>query len=93
MRKLRGHITAEEALDLWHADEESSSKKDVLDPMKQKYRCMQCALSHKPFNKRPEDFGIYKSSDLMPKLFMDGMWTRCQECQDLQAGPPYFLMF
>ena len=48
--------------------------------MKQTYRCMQCCLEGRSCMKPPEDFGIYKESDLMTKLFMDGMWTRCQEC-------------
>ena len=81
MRKLRGKITQEQAAEAWSADNSTQEKNMVMDPMKKLYRCMQCCLQEKPCMKRPESFGIYKPSDLMPKLFMDGMWTRCQSCQ------------
>eukprot|EP00973_Karenia_brevis_P071987 10002145-Karenia_brevis.AAC.1 len=57
--------------------------------MNKKYRCMQCCLQGRGCMKSPEAFGIYKPSDLMPKLWMHGMWTRCQSCsQGISESEP-----
>ena len=47
---------------------------------------MQCCLENRAFMKSPAEFGIYKESQLMTKLFVDGMWTRCQTCAKTVTG-------
>ena len=42
---------------------------------------MQCFLVGKPCEKKPQDFGVQKPSELLHKIFMDGVWTRCDECK------------
>ena len=49
--------------------------------MKQTYRCMHCFLTGKPYIKEAKAFGVRKPSELLYKLFMDGGWTRCEECK------------
>ena len=60
MRKLRGQITSEQAYAKWSGEDDASSANSdedeagdiTIDPMKQEYRCMQCALQGRDSRKK-----------------------------------------
>ncbi len=90
LRRLRGDLSVESAEKLWCSEEEGDEDEEKKrDPMEQQYRCMHCCLEGRHCMKKPQSFGVHKASDLLRKLFMDGVWTRCQDCCARLAGAPH----
>ena len=84
MQKLRGDKSAEAVMEEWQEGTRKGAEGSIvdvqgdrsIDPMEQKYRCMQCCLELRACMKPPADFGVEKPSDLGWKLLMQGMWAR-----------------
>ena len=89
MRRLRGELTEEQALEQYcneavqeeQGDAQAELTEGALDPMKQTYACMQCLLQGRPHMKTPREFEVWRPSELLRKILMDGAWTRCAKCQ------------
>ena len=93
IRKLSGRLTVEKVIEEWRtasftsgAGTEGKAKEEV-DPMKQKYKCVSCYLSKKPYMHLPRTFGVTEPQHLQHVLLQQGCWTRCQACRR-QHGLP-----
>ncbi len=85
IRKLRGDITVEEALDEWRQGEDETGDaalKDGCNPMRAKHLCASCYLRGKEEYMFPaKNFGVDKADEFYAKYVAQGCWTRCLQCQ------------
>ena len=86
MRKLRGEISAQEAANaaVEHLHEMAECKKSSTkyDITQQQFMCLHCYWSgEREFLHNAAAFGVCKPSEMLPKLLMDGAWTRCEHCR------------
>ena len=84
LRKLRGDISAVQAIEEWLQDEDDTIAQlpSQSDPMRRQHRCTSCYLrGDKPYMLDVKDFGIAYPSDFYSKYIAQGCWTRCLRCQ------------
>ena len=83
-RKLAEHLTWDEALAEWEAEdgEEAAAEEEKNDPMAIKHICASCYLQgKKQYMLDAASFGVQNADDFYPKYVSQGGWTRCLDCQ------------
>ncbi len=88
IRKLRGDITAEQAMEEWLQEEESDegeANENSTDPMKKQYRCTSCYLQGKKSMHPLARFGVNDHRQFNHRFLRQGCWTRCTSCSQKQG--------
>ena len=92
LRKLKGDITAEEALQEWVDEDEvattAGSMDTPTDVMKEEMLCTSCYLQGNATYMYPlQSFGVRWRAELYPKYIAQGAWTRCLKRQEKYGSP------
>ena len=86
LRKLRGDITTEDAVNAFEDARLAASKEQGVkqkDPMDILFKCAACFLSDRPdYMKPPTAFGAHCRSEIVSLIISQGAWTRCLACAE-----------